>query len=234
MKTIFTLLMITTFSLSAFAYDEGRLTVTVAAGSDLQVFIDGRSYNAPENTIVLNNIRSGNHSIKIYKAKNNHRGRGGNRAELLYSANIYIKPSYDVDVMVNRFGKALVDEQYTRGSRYERDNRYENNNGDNKGNYQTGYHRPLNETDYNRFLQHVKDQWFSGKLTAAREGFTRNKFSTVQVKQVLQLFSTDSDKLDLAKLVYRNITDPTSFYQLYDVFSFQSSKDELERHTRDY
>ena len=231
MKTIFILLMITTFSLSAFAYDEGKLTVTVASQSNIQVVIDGRSYNVYENTVVLNNIRSGNHNIKIYRGRNSSRG---NRAELLYSANIYIKPSYDVDVMINRFGKALVDEQYMRGNRPEGDNRFENNNGNDNGNYENRYNRPLSETDYHRFLEHVKTQWFSGKLTAAREGFTRNRFTTAQVKGVLQLFSTDSDKLDLAKLVYRNITDPRNFYNLYDMCSFQSSKDELEKYTRDY
>jgi hypothetical protein len=162
MKTIFILLMITTFSLSAFAYDEGKLTVTVASQSNIQVVIDGRSYNVYENTIVLNNIRSGNHNIKIYRARNSSRG---NRAELLYSANIYIKPSYDVDVMINRFGKALVDEQYIRSRGPEGDNRYEDNNGNDNGNYENRYNRPLSETDYNRFLGHVKSQWFSGKLT---------------------------------------------------------------------
>src|SRR5687768_16186653 len=114
MKTIFTLLFATIFSASAFAYGEGKLTITFASKSNVQVVIDGRTYQQNDNAIVLNDIDPGNHRIQIYKAKRNGNGNGRNRNdrnELLYSTTVQVKPNYHVDIMVNRFGKALVDER---------------------------------------------------------------------------------------------------------------------------
>ncbi len=234
MKTTFTLLFATFFASSAFAYNEGKLTVTVAA-NNIQVVINGRDYTATENTIVLNNVRSGNHSIKIYKARKNS-NRRNNNTELLYAATIQVKPLYHVDVMVNRFGKALIDERSIRDSRWEDDDNEYNNNGygDNNNDYNKydeRYKRPMSDVEFKQMLQHIKSQWFSGKLTAAREGLSRNNVTTLQVKEVLQLFSTDSDKLELAKLAYRNVTDDRNFYLVYDVFYFQNTKDELAKYT---
>ena len=127
MKNIFTLLLLAV-SVFAFAYDGGRLTITVPSSKNIQVYVDGRAYQENGNSIVLNNIQSGNHSITIYKntrnsygnngtnGRNNQKDKKNNRGDVLYSSNVYVRPSYHVDVMVNRFGKALVDERVINGS----------------------------------------------------------------------------------------------------------------------
>jgi len=66
MKNIFTLLLVTA-SASAFGYDGGKLTISVPSSKNIQVYVDGRAYQDNENTIVLNNIQAGNHSITVYK-----------------------------------------------------------------------------------------------------------------------------------------------------------------------
>jgi hypothetical protein len=70
------------------------------------------------------------------------------------------------------------------------------------------------------------------KINIAKEGINENYFTTQQVRQILQLFSSDSDKLELAKLAYRNTVDQRSYAQLYDIFSYQSSRDELDQYIR--
>jgi hypothetical protein len=241
MKTTFTLLLATVITTSAFAYDEGKLTITVAAQKDAVVYVDGRSYTDDDNSVVLNNIRSGNHTIKVYKKKNNNRNNRNQREELLYSSTIYVRPSYHVDVVVNRFGKALVDERALNN----RDNNWDddednwggnNGNGNNgNGNNGNGYRQAMSDYDFNILHQRIKSAWFSGsKMTQAKEAFDANYFSTSQVRQVLQLFNSDSDKLELAKLAYRNTVDQRSYRQLYDVFSFQSTKDDLDRFIREF
>jgi hypothetical protein len=232
METIFTLLFAVIFT-SAFAYDEGKITVSFAAKNNVQVFIDGRAYQPEDNIVSVNNVQSGQHSIKIYRAKRAGRNNG-NKNELLYSNTVYVKPAYHVDVMVNRFGKALIDERALRS-----DNRYDDNdwNQNNDGAYGNGnnYNQAMSDYDFNGFIQKIKSQWFnSGKINTAKDGLTKSYFTTYQVKTVLQLFSSESDKLELAKLSYRNTVDPRNYYQLYDVFSFQSSKDDLDRYLKDY
>jgi len=234
MKAFFTLLAATILSTSAFAYNEGKLTVTFAARSNVQVVINGRSYQAGDNAIVLNDVQPGNHRIQIYKARRNGNGRNRNdRNELLYSTMVQVKPNYHVDIMVNRFGKALIDERSLRSNGNWDDDGW---NGDtNGGDYGNTYRQAMNEGAFNQFFQQVKSQWFaSGKMNVAKDGFDRHYFTTAQVRQVLQLFSSESDKLELAKLAYRNTVDQRYYYQLYDVFSFQSTKDELDRYIKDY
>jgi hypothetical protein len=239
MKTVFTLLLATIISTAAFAADEGRLSITVAVQKDAVVYVDGRTYQPDDNSIVIDNIRSGNHSIKVYrKANNRNNGRNNNRnqrEELLYSSTVYVRPSYHVDIVVNRFGKALVDEKainsrdddWDRDDNWGRDRDRDNNNS---------YNRAMSEYDFNALHQKIKGAWFgSSKMNMAKDAFSRNNyFSTAQVRQILQLFNSESDKLELAKLAYRQTVDQRSFFQLYDVFSFQSSKDELDRYIRDF
>lgn len=242
MKTLFTLLLATSFASSAFAYDEGKLTVTVAAKSNVQVVIDNRSFNLDENSVVLTNIQPGQHMIQIYKAKRNGNSRNGaNRADLLYSSAIYVKPSYDVDVMINRFGKAFVDEQAINArGRWDDGGSYGNSNGSYGGNGNgsygnNNYNQAMSDKEFNSLVQRVRSQWFgNGKMSIAKDAVGRSYFTTVQVRQLLVLFSSDTDKLDLAKAAYRNTVDQRSYYSLYDVFQFQSSKDELERYATDF
>ena len=251
MKNIFTLLL-ATVSVSAFAYDGGKLTITVPSSKNIQVYIDGRAYQNNDNTIVLNNIQPGSHSIAIYKNSRNGYGNSGNygrnnkrdkrydQGDVLYSSNVYVRSSYHVDVMINRFGKALVDERAINGNYSDDDNdqyddRYENggskNGGYNNGGYNNDYHQAISDRDFNQVLQKIRNQWI-GKLSTAKDEVNSNYFNAYQVKQILQIFSSESDKLELAKLSYKNVVDRQNFRQLYDLFSYQAQT-ELDKYTRD-
>lgn len=233
MKIIFTLLLSTIFT-TAFAYDEGRLSITVAANKNVQVFVDGRVYNEKDNSIVLNNIRPGNHSIRIYRAKQNgNRRNRSNRSknELIYSSTVFVRPSYHVDVMINRFGKAMVDEK----ALSDRDNWNDDKDDYYEDSFDNNYRLPMTSYDFDQLVENIKTQWFSsGKLNTAKDAIPRNFFSTGQVGQLLQLFTSDNDKLEIAKLAYRFTIDQRNYYSLYDVFSFQSSRDELDRYVKAY
>ena len=58
------------------AYYQSRLSISTAANSSVWVFVDGNSYNSRDNDdeILINNIRPGYHSIKVYKQKNDRYG----------------------------------------------------------------------------------------------------------------------------------------------------------------
>jgi Domain of unknown function (DUF4476) len=232
MKTIFTLLFATVFT-SAFAYDGSRLTITLATNR-ASVYVDGNLYQG-QDSYELNDIQPGNHTIRIYKAQelgygnanDRRRNRGGrNDRDLLYSTTLNVRPSYDIDIMVNRFGKAMVDERlFTDG----------NGSQDGNGNYDNGgyngYNRAMTDADFNQLVQKIRGQWF-GKLSTAKDAVDKNYFTTVQARQVIQLFNSESDKLDLAKGFYRNLVDRQNFRQLYDLFSYNSQK-ELDKYQQD-
>ena len=241
MKTIFTLLLVTIFTTSAFAYDEGRITLSIASGRTVQVYVDNRLYEDQDNTFSINHIQAGNHTIRVYRGRgNNGQGRGNTNSrrknnDLIYSSTIYVKPAYHVDIMINRFGKALVDEKSLNdrsgwGEEDWKDGGY-GDGGYYDGGYGGSYRQPMSNSDFEQLVSKVKSQWFSsGKWNTAKDAVQANYFSTFQVRQLLQLFNSDNDKLEMAKLAYAHTVDPKNYSGLYDVFSFESSRDELERY----
>jgi hypothetical protein len=71
-------------------------------------------------------------------------------------------------------------------------------------------------------------------VKSATQIINTNFFTSEQVKEMLQLFSFENNKLDLAKLAYDKTVDPRNFYVVNDVFSHSNSKDELARFIRNH
>ena len=98
MKSIFTLLLSTMFSLSLLAYDGTRLTISSINTNKMFVEVDGRRFTMDENTVTLRDLSTGYHSIRIYTElkKNNGRGIGFGlgkkiRQETIYNNRIFLK-----------------------------------------------------------------------------------------------------------------------------------------------
>jgi hypothetical protein len=115
MKTIFTLLLSTIFSLASMAYDGGRLTVTSIGPNRMFVEVDGRRYNLDGNTVSLNNIRPGTHNVRVLREMRRRAGGnfgiGNGREEVIYSIRATFRDSYHFDILINRFGKVMIDER---------------------------------------------------------------------------------------------------------------------------
>ncbi len=115
MKKIFTLITSILCSISLFAgIPQTRLTVSTNLKSPVIVLVDGQSLNSQrdnrnDDELIINNLSAGYHNIKIYQ-KNAVRG-WGYRTQVIYDGNVYVKPGYHVDVTLNRFGRALIDER---------------------------------------------------------------------------------------------------------------------------
>jgi hypothetical protein len=112
-------------------------------------------------------------------------------------------------------------------------------NGDyNHGGYDNGGwnsnrdNRQMSDYDFSQLIQRMRNQWI-GKMNTASDAVSSNYLSTYQAREVLQLFSSQSDRVELVKLSYRNLVDQQNFQQLYDLFSYQSQR-ELDRYIRDF
>ncbi|HVG41655.1 MAG TPA: hypothetical protein VM888_08590, partial [Chitinophagaceae bacterium] len=74
MKKIFTLVLTTLMAVYLFAADvTSSITVSFFSNKDYNVQIDGRSYYADNNSIMLRDIRPGRHTIEVYSLKRNPR-----------------------------------------------------------------------------------------------------------------------------------------------------------------
>lgn len=234
MKAIFTLLLATFFT-TAFAANEGKLTISIASGKNVSVYVDGRLQRVYDNEITVNSIRPGNHSIQVYRNTNsntnvnNRRNQNADRrGQLLHTSNVYVRPSYHVDVVINRFGKAMVDERSLSGAN--------NGWGDdwdsdwNRG--YSGYNQAIADHEFNLLMQRIRSTWF-GRLASTKDAINENYFTTMQLRQIVQVFTAESEKLELAKLAYSKLIDRNNFRQIYDLFSY-ASQSALDRFVKDY
>jgi len=109
-------------------------------------------------------------------------------------------------------------------------NNYVANFNNSQGTPTGGY--AMSETDYNRIYQNVTSSWSSStRVNAENQAFgtSANYFSTDQVRRLLLLITSETDRLSLAKSAYDNTVDQNNYTLLYDVFSNSVYKNDLAR-----
>ena len=100
-----------------------------------------------------------------------------------------------------------------------------------------GYKVPMTDANFTIFYQTLQAQFLPGEqMTSLTDAFNKQSyyFTTAQVKQLIPLVSYESNRLQLAKLSYRTITDRNNFNQLYDLLNSQASRDDLTAYVNGY
>lgn len=93
----------------------------------------------------------------------------------------------------------------------------------------------MDNRDFNQAKETLRNEWFENtRVTSAKQIISANYFTSQQVKELLQLFTFENNKLELAKLAYSRSTDRNNYYLVNDVFTYSNSKDELARYIRDF
>lgn len=221
-KILFTLSFFVTLCAFAAPPRGGKLTIYSHDKSTIRITIDGRRYPLEYNMLVLNDVEPGNHTIKITEVQTSGYSVPTNREKVLYNGSVYIRTNYHVDIVINRFGKTLIDEQDITSSSYNEDV-YDNEDGYNYG-------TAISDIDFDALKRSLQQEKFtSNRMTKAKTAISTNYFRTEQVRQIAQLFSFEDDKMQLVKQAYPKTIDRTNYYQLADLFSFSSSKDALSR-----
>ena len=252
MSKMYTLLLVSFISMAAFAAErpkKSRITIATYNNTDISVQIDGRRYDERDNTIRINNVDPGYRRIQVYQREAS--GMFGRvRERLIYNSTLYVKPRSEVDIFINRSGRAQVREsdldnrKDRKDDRWDNDDRYDDryddrNDRDRRDDDRWDNNRPgrggMSSQSFQSMMQTLRRESFdNNRLNLARQMIDRNSFETSQVREVLQLFSFESNRLDLAKYAYRNTVDKQNYHGLYDVFSFSSSRDELARYCNNF
>jgi hypothetical protein len=232
MRQLFTIAALVIGSLSASAkYGETKLTVSSTGNAPVRVMVDGNRYSSNGNDgVSIRNLTAGYHVVKVFQKKKTRGGWGGGRNnggyEVVYSSQVYLKPQYHTDITVNRFGKVLVDEQFMiQGNDDDDDDWNDNNNG---GGWNNGGQQVMNDRVFEQFKQTLRSESFDNtRLTLAKQTMSNNFFTSLQVKEIVSLFSFENSKLDIAKYAYAFTVDKGSYFVVNDVFSYSNSKEEL-------
>jgi hypothetical protein len=204
------------------------------ANRNYQVLLDGTSYysnsvvdpNANVNVrkeVTLSNQQVGSHTIAVYRLRNNsgtyNNGTNTNtNGRAIYTKTFQLRQGYDMNIAINGNGQVTFSERRIR------------NRGNRGYNQQTV--TPMADVTFNQLLQNVRSRWTqSSKITAERDAFnnTANYFSSEQVRQLLQLISSETNRLALAKLAYARVADPANFTQIYSsVFNSTTSRNDMD------
>ena len=244
MKTIFTLVASLFMSMAVFAAAKPKsiLTIKSVDNADIRVVLDGKRFDPNDNAIMFGSIDAGRHDIKIFRQrKSSFFNMSGKRYELVYNTTIDLKRRTHLFITIEKNG--YISKQENRVKKDWNWDEHDGNNGysrgdDNNGQWgdydsHEGYAGGMNDRDFRNVLTSIDKEWLeSNKLKSASQIVTSNSLTTAQVEQLVLLFSFENNKLDIAKQAYTNTVDKKNYSRLYDVFSFNSSKTELERYIR--
>lgn len=89
----------------------------------------------------------------------------------------------------------------------------------------------MSETDFRAAKNSISSGSFEDtKISTFKQVVSSKCVNTKQVKEMLQLFTFEESKLEMAKYAYGYVADPSNYYTINDIFTFDSSKDELSNY----
>ena len=242
MKTTSTLLMAIFISLASFAAPvKSTLRITVAGNRDVEIMVDNSRYQSNDNSVLIHTLQPGSHTIRVYNLKRNQRRNiWGNSSQLIYSSTVYVRPGYFVGITIDRNGRATFDERAIgnrRDDRSNRDDRYDGRNDRyNTERYDRNEsNRPVTEQSFSSIVQTLRSEYSeNSRFILAKQIIDRNHFTSDQVKYMMQLFSFENNRLEIAKYAYRYTTDQRNYFVVYDALSYSNSKEQLADYIRRY
>ena len=93
----------------------------------------------------------------------------------------------------------------------------------------------MDDRDFKDFYQrYSKLNFSSDKKAFIEHAMLTTNFSVNQCLSLLEALSFSSDKKELIKNIYPNISDKQNFYRILDSFTFQSDKNEIDDYIREH
>lgn len=236
MKTIFTLLASLIMSIAVFAAGArptSMLTVRSLDNGDIRVVVDGRRFEPGFNALMIRDLESGYHQVKVYRQRNNGRYNiFGSRYEMVYATSLMVRPKTHVRISIDRFGRTTVDERKVRGNSYGRDDRDWDRNRNGRG-YGDGRDR---DNDHDNDWENDHDYEFGrgGRMGdydsnyGFESGMEDRDFS--RVLQSIEKEWLETNKLKSASQIVRtNSLTSAQVKQLVLLFSFENNKLDLAK-----
>jgi hypothetical protein len=89
---------------------------------------------------------------------------------------------------------------------------------------------PMLSSDFDRAKESIEAKSFpEEKLTICKQLTKANCFDVKQVISLMELFTYEENKLDIAKLLYSKTVDKGNYYQVNDALTYSTSVDELNK-----
>ncbi|MFI5187247.1 MAG: DUF4476 domain-containing protein [Chitinophagales bacterium] len=234
MKTISTLLtsfFLTTSIFAAGVRSTATLTVKSVNKADIVVVVDDKRYDLGTHSIMISDLDACNHEVTVYQENNSGSVNCSEKTyDVLFNSSVELKPRTNLEITIDDCGIITMNETKFRtpgfgdtwkGSNYYNENGFDNNNA---------YSKAISEIDFSRVVWAIsKESSETNRMRSAEQIINMNYLTVDEVKQLMQLFCSDDNKLDVAKLAYDKTVDQDDYYTLNNVFKFDNSRDELAR-----
>lgn len=185
----------------------GNKNLQVAIDGDVKTFISNTSTSTVNKTAAITNLEAGRHTLTFMGT-----GANNNRMAENMTTEFNLRRNFDMYVNINADGSIELIEKRKVGA----------------GN---------NAAQFNTILRNLKAQ----ATTTSRNSYLNSVFNTpntsftsIQVVQLLQQIRLEADRLPLAKLSFRTVTDPDNFSPVYGLFNVQANRTELENYVNYY
>lgn len=185
----------------------GNKNLQVAIDGDVKTFISSTSTSTVNKTAPITNLEAGMHTLSFTGT-----GTGNNRLIENMTTEFNLRRNFDMYINVNADGSLEFIEKRRAG---------------------TG----SNAAQFNTTLRNLKAQTSNQNRNAYLNSVfnTPNTyFTSIQVVQLLQQIRSEADRLPLAKLSFRTVTDPDNFSPVYGLFNVQANRAELENYVNYY
>jgi len=181
--------------------------------------LDGRKYyssdgevtpNSAAKQISISDLPIGSHKITVYETTDNSSTNANNA---LYSNNFQLRSGYDMVIAIRRNGQVSFSEKKVK----------ETSTAVSK--------TPMTDVDFQKQLKAINANWSQTSKYKTVKSALSNKsyyFTTDQVGQMLLPITSETRRLELAKLSYPKVTDPENFGDVSDLFKTQSNKDNMD------
>lgn len=95
------------------------LSITNLSAEDIQFEVDGQTYVDCGPSLNIRGLPPGTHQLVLFSGKKGGGGMMGVKRVVIFNKPMNVKPQFYVDVIINRFGRVMYDEQSISGSQYQ-------------------------------------------------------------------------------------------------------------------
>jgi len=243
MKTIFTFFIALFSGIFAFASDirMSSLSITVP-NSSVKVEVDERTYYASQGEVFLQDIQPGIHKVVLYRETVRQYGWKKRTArEIILQKTIQLKPATHLMMDVDRYARVSITEEQLyrrngnwgssdgwgndRADRRDNDGRRDDGYGRDRGRSPSVYTRAISNEQFDRAVEMIQRERYENNRMKSTEQLIRGNFLTTrQVSSLMDLFFSDDNKLEVAKLAYEKVIDEEKYEELADQFRTQTAK----------
>ena len=220
MKKVIASILVSLFTVGVFACSVSSLTVKAPSYSNFTVILDNKKFQSKTNTLKIENLEIGKHHLKIIVNRAN--GKYWSSEEVY---NGYFNTTMGTKV-VARVGPNNATEIKLLANHH-KTKRTKSVNG-----YGTCSKKSnMNTQEFLNLKTTISETSFDNtKYKIAKQAIYGNTISSVQITEIMQLFSFERTKLDLAKYAYRYVVDQQNYYLVNTAFDFNSSTVKLSEY----